>query len=140
MLGIIGYAYGNMVLPNFAVGYSDKDYPEFKNSWTKNVVQVDSIQHGRGWIPNAGRTGFGSWAKLPLPKVLGWSTKQDFDFFAGSHEGYDSIGVETYRSVYFIKDGVYIVGIGFHRGEQRNRSVDMLWVEPHPAVRHRRHS
>jgi hypothetical protein len=109
MLGVIGYAYSNMVLPNFAVGYSDKDYPIFKNSLTKNVVQVDSIQHGRGWIPNVGRTGFGSWAKLPVPKVLGWSTNQDFDFFAGSHDGYIDIGIQTYRSVYFIKDGFWIV-------------------------------
>lgn len=109
MLGLIGYAHNTMIIPTYTVGYSDKDYPEFKNSGTKNVVMVDSILHGRGWIPNAGRTGFGSWEKLPVPKVLGWSTNQEFDFFTGSHNGYNDIGVESYRSVYFIKDGFWIV-------------------------------
>ncbi|QWX85608.1 heparinase II/III family protein [Cellulophaga sp. HaHaR_3_176] len=109
ILGINGYANETMILPTFTVGYSDKDYPEFKNSWTKNVVQVDSILHGRGWIPNAGRTGFGSWEKLPVPKVLGWNSNLDFDFFAGSHDGYNHVGIKTYRSVYFIKDGFWIV-------------------------------
>ncbi len=109
MLGVGAYAHGNILLPNYQVQYKRKDLHEFKNSWLKNLVVVDSIPQGRDWIGNKGGTGFGKWGELPVPKVIGWNSNEDFDFFAGSHDGYSDIGVEIYRSVHFIKDGFWII-------------------------------
>ena len=109
MLGLQAYAYGNMILPNYQVRYYLPDLAEFKNSWLKNVLLVDSIPQGRKWTGNQGGSGFGKWGVLPQPEVLAWKTTDEFDFFAGSHNGYDDSGVKYFRSVVFIKDGFWIV-------------------------------
>lgn len=111
MLGIGAYAHGNVILPNYQVRYYLEDLEEFKNSWLKNVVIVDSIPHGQKYKGNKGGSGFGKFGKLPVPKVIAWNSNSnsDFDFFSGTHNGYEEIGVEHYRSILFIKDGFWIV-------------------------------
>lgn len=109
MLGIQAFAYGNMVLPNYQVRYYLNDLEEFKNSLTKSVGVVDSVLHGRKWKGNKGGSGFGKWGKLPTPKLINWTTTDEIDIFIGSHNGYKDLNVDTYRQVFFIKDGFWIV-------------------------------
>ncbi|MRT92499.1 heparinase II/III family protein [Ancylomarina sp. 16SWW S1-10-2] len=109
MLGLQAYAYGNMILPNYQVRYYLTDLEEFKNSWTKNVGLVDSIPQGREWNGNKGGSGFGKWGKLPVPKVIAWNKDKEVDFFIGTHDGYQDLSVETYRQVFFLKDGFWLV-------------------------------
>jgi hypothetical protein len=109
MLGVQAFAFGNTVLPNYQVRYYLNDLEEFKNSWVKNVVLLDSVPQGREWEGNKGGSGFGKFGKLPTPKVLAWKNTNDFDLFVGSHDGNEQLGTKTYRSVIFIKDGFWIV-------------------------------
>ncbi len=109
MLGLQAYAHGNMILPNYQVRYYLKDLEEFKNSWVKNVALVDSIPHGRDYKGNKGGSGFGRFLEMAVPEVIAWKTTDDFDLFVGSHNGNEHIGVKSYRSVIFIKDGFWIV-------------------------------
>lgn len=109
MLGIVARANRQEILPNYQVRYSLPDYEYFKNSLVKNVAIVDGIPHGRGWKGNKGGSGFGKWEKLPQPRVIAWIKRDDWDFFAGSHDGYVDLGVEYYRRVLFIKGLGWIV-------------------------------
>ena len=124
MLGLVARAYGQEVLPNYQVRYSLPDYEYFKNSFVKNVAIVDGIPHGIGWRSNRGGSGFGKWEKLPKPRVIAWIKRNDWDFFAGSHDGYDDIGVNYFRKVFFLKGLGWIVrdifesSVGTHQFEQ----------------------
>ncbi|GAB4335616.1 MAG: hypothetical protein Kow0037_15760 [Calditrichia bacterium] len=109
MLGISGYALGHQVLPNYQVKYNDSTYIHWKNSWVKNVAVVDSVLQGRRWRANRGKSGFGKWIILPEPKVLAWETMPNFDYFVGTHNGYDSLGVSYFRTVYHLANGGWIV-------------------------------
>lgn len=109
MLGLVAYAYGNQILPNYQVRYNLSDYEFFKNSFVKNVAIVDSIPHARGWKMNEGQSGFGKWNFIPAPKTLAWYSDENIDYYCGSHNGYDSLGVEYLREIFFIKDGFWIV-------------------------------
>jgi hypothetical protein len=109
MLGITAYAYGNQILPNYQVRYNLTDYEFFKNSFVKNVTIVDSIPQARGWKKNEGESGFGKWNFIPVPKTLAWFSDDNLDYYCGTHNGYDSLGVEYLREVFFIKDGFWIV-------------------------------
>lgn len=109
MLGLVAYANGHEILPNFQVAYKYPDYSYWKNSWVKNVALVDSISLARGWKPNTGGSGFGKWKILPNPKTLVWESNDLFDYYSGTHNSYDSIGVSYQRDVLFIKDGFWIL-------------------------------
>lgn len=85
------------------------DFRFWKNSWVKNVALVDSIPQGQGWTPNRGGSGFGKWAMLPQPEVIEWKTSDQYDYFLGSHNGYESLGVNYFREVLFIKEGFWII-------------------------------
>ncbi len=109
MLGLVARANGQDILPNYQVRYSLPDYEYFKNSFVKNVALVDNIPHGVGWRSNRGGSGFGKWEKLPQPGVIAWLKRERWDFFAGSHDGYEDIGVAYYRKVFFLKGLGWIV-------------------------------
>jgi hypothetical protein len=109
MLGLGAYAHGNVILPNYQVRYYLTDLEFFKNSWVKNVMLVDSIRHGQNYKGNKGGSGFGKFEKLPVPDVLGWTSTDEFDFFSGTHNGFEDVGVEYYRTILFFKDGFWIV-------------------------------
>lgn len=109
MLGLVAYAYGNQILPNYQVRYNLTDYEFFKNSFVKNVAIIDSIPHARGWKMNEGQSGFGKWNFIPVPKTLAWYSDETIDYYCGTHNGYDSLGVEYLREVFFVKDGFWIV-------------------------------
>lgn len=126
MLGIQAYAYGNMILPNYQVRYYLKDLEAFKNSWTKNVALVDSVLHGREWKGNKGGSGFGKWGKLPTPKLINWTTTDEIDFFIGSHNGYKDLNVDTYRQVFFIKDGFWIVR-DHYKSTENKHTYQQVW-------------
>ncbi|MDE5418806.1 heparinase II/III family protein [Labilibaculum sp. DW002] len=126
MLGIQAFAYGNMVLPNYQVRYYLDDLEEFKNSWTKNVGLVDSVLHGREWKGNKGGSGFGKWGKLPTPKLINWTTTDEIDIFIGSHDGYKDLNVDTYRQVFFIKDGFWIVR-DHYKSKDEKHTYQQVW-------------
>ena len=109
MLGLVAHAKGQEILPNYQVRYSLDDYIDFKNSRVKNVTVVDGLLHGRDWRGNKGGSGFGKWGFLPKPTVIAWRPGADWDFFAGSHDGYEELGVTTFRSVLFLKGLGWIV-------------------------------
>lgn len=109
MLGLVAWARGQEILPNYQVRYSLPDFVYFKNSWVKNVALVDGIAHGIGWRSNRGGSGFGKWDELPQPRVIAWLKRNDWDFFAGSHDGYDDIGVQHFRKVFFLKGLGWVV-------------------------------
>ncbi len=109
MLGLVARANGQEILPNYQVRYSLQDYEYFKNSLVKNVAMVDGVPHGREWKGNKGGSGFGKWLKLPQPFVIAWVKANDWDFFAGTHDGYEDLGVNYHRSVLFLKGLGWIV-------------------------------
>lgn len=126
MLGVQAYAYGNMILPNYQVRYNLADYPEFKNSWVKNVALIDSVPHGLEWKGNEGGSGFGLFNCLPHPKVVVWKNTDDFDLFIGMHDGNKNLGIETYRTVIFVKDGFWIVKDHFNAANTKH-STGQVW-------------
>ena len=103
MLGLTAYGRRRELLPNYTVRYSLGDLAYFKNSLSKNVALVDSVLQGQEWTPNKGGSGFGKWRKLPTPRVITWQTSEHWDYFAGSHDAYESRGVKYYRKVFFLK-------------------------------------
>ncbi len=109
ILGIIAYANGEVILPNYRVRYSSPSYRTMKNSLVKNVAICDNILQGKDWISNHARTGFGIWDKLPKPTVDLWYTGSDFDIFSGTHNGYSEIGVDYSRSVIFFKPDSWLI-------------------------------
>ena len=123
ILGVVAYADGHEVLPNYQVAYSHLDFPFWKGPWAKNIALVDSVSPARGWRPNRGGSGFGKWTILARPKVLSWISRPRFDYFAGTHDGFDSLQVRYRRTVWFVKDGFWLirdrfVGKGQHRFQQ----------------------
>lgn len=117
MLGIQAMANGQAILPNYQVRYSLKDFDVFKNSMVKNVALVDDELLGKQWTSNKGGSGFGKFKELPNPTIIAWETNDDFDFFAGSHDGFENIGVDYSRQVLFIKDDFWIVKDNFSSAE-----------------------
>lgn len=109
MLGLTAYGRGRELLPNYTVRYFLKDLDYFKNSLSKNVAMVDSIPHGRRWTSNKGGSGFGKWLEFPQPKVISWESNERWDYFAGTHDGYEREGVEYYRKVLFLKGVGWVV-------------------------------
>ncbi len=120
VLGVVAWANGHEILPNYQVKYSYPDYPQWKNSWAKNVALVDSIPLGRDWKGNRGGSGFGKWLKLPEPKIIDWVVEEDYDYFIGSHDGFREYGVEYTREVIFIKVGFWLVRDHFKSDSEHN--------------------
>jgi len=109
MLGIQAIANGHAILPNYQVRYSLPDFDFFKNSMVKNVALVDDELIGKEWTSNKGGSGFGKFLELPNPKVIAWEVNDDFDFFAGSHDGFENVGVKYTRQVIYVKDDFWVV-------------------------------
>lgn len=109
MLGIQAMANGHAILPNYQVRYSLKDFDQFKNSMVKNVALVDDELQGKQWTANQGGSGFGKFRKLPNPAVIAWEVHDDFDFFAGRHDGFENVGVQYTRQVIFVQHAFWIV-------------------------------
>ncbi len=116
MLGIVGYANGHEILPNYQVKYNAEDYAFFKNSWVKNVALVDNHVQGQGWQQNEGKSGFGKWKSLPQPKVISWSKMERFEHFIGTHNGFDSLDVTYYREIIYFHEGFWILVDHFESG------------------------
>lgn len=125
MLGIQGMFYQNVILPNYQVRYSLNDLEMFKNSFTKNVALVDNELQGKEWTSNQGGSGFGKFKNLPQPKVLCWESNEDFDFFAGSHNGFQNIGVNYNRQVIYLKDDLWIVKDNF--SSDKEHAYKQVW-------------
>jgi len=113
MLGIQAMANTKVLLPNYQVRYSLTDFELFKNSMVKNVALVDDELQGKQWTSNKGGSGFGKFKKLPQPSVIAWDSTETFDFFSGSHSGFENIGVTYSRQVLYIKDDFWIVKDNF---------------------------
>lgn len=123
VLGLIAFAFGEEILPNYRVRYSDPSFRTLKNSLVKNVALVDDVLQGQEWISNHSRTGFGIWKRLPQPQVLDWLTGEHFDYFRGTHNAFDSLGVRYERSIVFFRPDCWIVvddfkSSDYHRYQQ----------------------
>ena len=117
MLGIQAIAFGNSILPNYQVRYSLEDLELFKNSLVKNVALIDNELQGKEWTSNKGGSGFGKFKQLPRPQTISWISNDAFDFYAGSHDGFEDSGVQYTRQVLYIKDDFWIVKDNFQSEE-----------------------
>lgn len=113
MLGIQAMANGQVILPNYQVRYSLKDFQLFKNSMVKNVALIDNELQGKAWTSNKGGSGFGKFRNLPNPEVIVWESNDAFDLFVGSHDGFENKGVAYTRQLIYIKDAFWIVKDNF---------------------------
>lgn len=109
MLGLTLYSQGKSRLPNYEAKYSAPEYKHFKNSLSKNVAIVDGVLQGREWTGKPGGTGFASWAFLPEPEVINWTSNKQYDYFAGTHNGYDTLDVVYARELIFLKPSLLVV-------------------------------
>lgn len=114
ILGVVGYAHGEQFLPNYPVSYRERSYMTMKNSLVKSVALADNILQGQDWVANKARTGFGIFAHLPEPSGQTWISGEHFDYFSGSHDGFESAGVDYQRSIFFFKPGYWIFVDEFH--------------------------
>ena len=113
MLGIQAMANGQIVLPNYQVRYSLKDYELFKNSMVKNVALVDNEMQGKGYEGNQGGSGFGKFKVLPQPKTITWNTNDQLDLYVGSHDGFENKGVTYSRQIIYLNHDFWIVKDNF---------------------------
>jgi len=127
MLGVVAYAHGNEILPNYQVKYNQPDFQYWKNSWVKNVALIDSIPQAQKWKGNSGGSGFGKWLDLPQPQVNTSVFGDDIDYFSGSHDGYKSLSISYQREVLFIKDGFWIVSDYFENPDGLEHDYQQLW-------------
>ena len=127
ILGIQAIANGQVILPNYQVRYSLKDFDFFKNSMVKNVALVDDELQGKKWTSNRGGSGFGKFLlkDLPTPKVISWKNNDYFDFFTGSHDGFENIGVGYSRQVIYVKDDFWIVKDNF--SSEKSHTYKQVW-------------
>ena len=125
MLGIQAIANEQIILPNYQVRYSLKDFELFKNSMVKNVALVDDVLQGKQWTSNKGGSGFGKFKRLPDPEVIAWESNEAFDLFVGSHNGFVDSGVNYSRQVLFIKDAFWIVKDNFE--SETSHDYKQVW-------------
>lgn len=120
MLGIQAMANGKVILPNYQVRYSLKDYGFFKNSMVKNVALVNDELQGKKYTSNQGGSGFGKFKELPNPTVINWITTENYDVFAGSHDGFKNLDVDYSRQIIYIKNDFWIVKDNFKASKEHN--------------------
>ncbi len=125
MLGFTLYSEKQSRLPNYEVQYNDPEYRDFKNSLAKNVAIVDGMLQGKYWTGKPGGTGFATWGCLPEPEVLNWMSNDNYDYFAGTHDGYDSIGVDYLREIIYLKPSVLVVADHFRSSTPHDYS--QIW-------------
>ena len=125
MLGIQAMANGQVILPNYQVRYSLKDFELFKNSMVKNVALVDDQLQGKEWTSNKGGSGFGKFKMLPNPKVLAWKSNDAFDLFIGEHDGFENVGVAYSRQVIYVKNDFWIVKDNFR--SEKQHEYKQIW-------------
>jgi hypothetical protein len=125
VLGLMLASDGALTLPNYPVRYAEPSYRALKNSRAKSVALVDNILQGGQWESNKARTGFGVWRQLPTPTVSAWASGERFDWFSGSHDGFDEAEVGYSRSVLFMKPDYWVVVDEFESGEPRD--YQQIW-------------
>ncbi|MFC5625373.1 heparinase II/III family protein [Algoriphagus winogradskyi] len=109
VLGFQLFANGEMLMPNYQVRYPLPEFQFFKNSWVKNVALVDSIPQGQDWTGNQGGSGFGKFQTLPKALVSQWEPKGEIQAFRGSHDGYQTIGVNYGRTIYYFSGDFFLI-------------------------------
>lgn len=120
MLGVQAMANGKVILPNYQVRYSLKDFEFFKNSMVKNVALVDDELQGKEYAANKGGDGFGKFLSLPHPKTIAWKNNNDIDLYIGSHDGFNNVGVSYSRQVIYLKNDFWIVKDNFLSNKTHN--------------------
>jgi len=127
MLGVVAYANGAEILPNYQVKYNEPDFPFWKSSWVKNVALVDSIPQTLDWKGNSGGSGFGKWLDLPQPTVLASYFGDRVDYFCGAHDAYEGEGIAYRREVMFVKEGFWIVRDYFENFNDSQHEYQQIW-------------
>ncbi len=75
----------------------------------KNVALVDNELQGKKWTSNKGGSSFGKFKSLPAPTNIAWEINENFDYFVGSHNDFENVGVAYSRQVIYVKDDFWIV-------------------------------
>ena len=125
MLGIQAMAFGKVVLPNYQVRYSLADYEFFKNSMVKNVALVDEQLQGKKYKGNQGGSGFGKFGELPKPTVLAWNVDNSIEYFVGTHDGFENVGVQYSRQVINVQNDFWIVKDNFT--SEKEHTYKQVW-------------
>ncbi|NOG47950.1 MAG: heparinase [Calditrichaeota bacterium] len=125
ILGVTAFGFGTELLPNYQVAYKYPDFSFLKNSWVKNVALVDSQVQGQKWKGNRGGSGFGKWKQLPKPNVLAWVKTDNFDYFAGTHDGFSNLDIKYIREIIFVKGKYWLVTDSFEGDE--SHTYQQVW-------------
>ncbi len=97
---------------------SDTERDRFRTTGSHNTVQVDGMSQAEPAGP------FG-WQSLPNASVNRWACSDSFDFFSGSHDGYNRHSVQHRRQIFFLKPHFWFIrdvleGDGQHQ-------LDLSW-------------
>lgn len=125
MLGVQAYANGRVLLPNYQVRYSLPDYEFFKNSLVKNVALVDDLMQGRKYRGNRGGSGFGKFGYLPNPTTILWNPAKGREWYIGSHDGFEEVGVSYSRQVFSVENDFWIVKDNFN--SENKHDFKQVW-------------
>jgi hypothetical protein len=125
MLGIQAMANGQIILPNYQVRYSLKDYELFKNSLVKNVALVDNELQGQGYAGNQGGSGFGKFQSLPKPKTIAWKNNNQLSLYIGSHDGFEKKGITYSRQIIYLHHDFWIVKDNFKSND--SHTYKQVW-------------
>lgn len=91
----------------------------------KNVALVDDELQGKKYTSNQGGSGFGKFRELPHPKTIAWKIDNDLDFFVGSHDGFENVGVDYSRQVLYLKDDFWVVKDNFK--SEKSHTYKQIW-------------
>jgi hypothetical protein len=105
-----------------------RDY--FRSSIAHNTLTVDGVSSS---IP----AGPFAWSHVANAKVLNWISRDRFDFFSGSHNGYESLQppVTLRRDVLFLKGDYWLLVDSLKSDGEHRYEMPFHFVESaHPAV------
>ncbi|MFA5299333.1 MAG: hypothetical protein WC389_14175 [Lutibacter sp.] len=91
----------------------------------KNVALVDNELQGKEYKGNQGGSGFGKFGELPKPKVLDWNIGNGIEYFVGSHNGFENIGVQYSRQVINVENDFWIVKDNFK--SENEHTYKQVW-------------
>ncbi|CDM66250.1 heparinase II/III family protein [Pyrinomonas methylaliphatogenes] len=81
---------------------SDLERRRFRSSAMHNALTIDGLSSSE---PDGPFT----WKSIARARAIEWISDQRFDLFEGEHDGYESVGAQHRRSVFFLKGDYWIM-------------------------------